>query len=206
MYGPDSVYALDIETLNDAARGFHGLIPARSRITEVAVSTADGGMVFNDEDELALLISLEAFLAELRPGLISTWNGAVFDLPFITDRFANYPVTHGWNLTADPQIVPKYDPLPGHVGGYSAYWLATGTHHAHLDVSHYYKRLASRAGVKHSLKPVCGALGIDMVEIDRENLHLYTPRERSEYALSDGYGTRQLALHQLGWIELPGAA
>lgn len=197
MYGPSRVYGLDIETDNSAG---HGLNPGKSRITEIALATAQGGAVFNDDDELALLLNLEAALADLAPGLLATWNGSPFDVPFITDRLATYPVAHGWTTWPDPDLVPKYEPLPGHTGGYGASWSnRSGVTHAHLDISYAYRSVADRHGVSWSLKPVCAAEGIEMYELDRTRLQDYTPEQRKRYCLSDSSGTRILALRALGW-------
>ena len=67
-------------------------------------------------------------------------------------------------------------------------------------------RFADEHGVKHSLKPVCAAHGVDMVELDRTRLHEYTPAERAAYALSDSRGTRALTLRLLGLDYAPYAA
>lgn len=198
MYGPDRIYGFDIET--DNSEGF-GLVPEKSRVTEIAIDTAHGGEVFAG-NERTILRDFDAYLGTLQPGLLVPWNGSFFDVPFITDRWAtvNWMYEHGWNITPDPQLVPKYAPLPGHAGGYSAYWRnRAGVHHAMLDVSLPYKQVAADRDVKWSLKPVCTSLGIDMVELDRENLHLYTEAERKEYCLSDARGARLLATRLLGW-------
>ena len=206
MYGPDRIYGFDIET--DNSEGF-GLVPEKSRVTEIAIDTASGGEVFAG-NERTILRDFEAYLGTLEPGLLVPWNGAFFDVPFITDRWAavNWMYENGWNLTLDPQLVPKYNPTPGHEGGYTAYWLnRAGVHHAMIDMAYAYKPYAAKVAAQRgvdlnkvwSLKPVCTSLGIDMVELDRENLHLYTDEERKEYCLSDARGARLLANRLLGW-------
>lgn len=200
-YGPDRIYGLDIET--DNTNGF-GLDPRNSSITELALATAEGGHVLTADtraDEFdGVLAPTQDALEALAPGLIATWNGSVFDMPFIdyrvTEHYGRGLV--GPELVLDPQITPKYEPLPGYHGGYNVLWhTETGTH-THLDVSFAYKKFAEDNDIKWGLKPVCEALGIKMVELDRANLHQYTAAEREEYCLSDARGTRQLALRLLG--------
>lgn len=210
MYGHDRIYGFDIET--DNSNGF-GLVPAKSSITEIAIDTANGGEVFTG-NERTILRDFEEYLGTLESGILVPWNGAFFDVPFITDRWqaVNWMYPNGWNLTLDPQLAPKYNPLDGHDGGYNAYWLnRAGTHHAMLDMAYVYKAyagdLASERGVPlnkvWSLKPVCTSLGIPMIELDRENLHLYTEQERKEYCLSDARGARLLANMLFGWDQYP---
>ncbi|MCU1499705.1 MAG: polymerase family exonuclease domain, partial [Acidimicrobiales bacterium] len=76
-----NIYGLDIET--DTRHD--GLDPAVARIVTIALS----GTSFDDlyiGDEATMLASLDARLATLDPGVLATWNGATFDLPFIAER------------------------------------------------------------------------------------------------------------------------
>jgi DNA polymerase elongation subunit (family B) len=75
------VYGLDIETDTTA----DGLDPAVAPIIAVAVATSDGDYVI-DGDEVALLARLDRLLARLPPGVLVTWYGSGFDLPFIDAR------------------------------------------------------------------------------------------------------------------------
>lgn len=200
MFSPARIYSLDIETDNSEG---HGLNPELSRVTEVAVLTAETSWVFDNDDEAKLLTELGECVRDLRPGLISTWNGAFFDMPFLSDRMIAVGVAGlgvGPRLVTDPGLKPKYEPLPGHAGGYIAVWPSSfpSIPHQHLDISGAYKQFAADADVSWSLKPVCKAMGIDMFEIDRTRLHEYTPEEVRAYVLSDCVGTRELALHTLG--------
>lgn len=207
MFGPSSIYGLDIETDNSA--GF-GLDPRRAGVTEVAVATADGGEVFADESEARLLRGVIEFFNDMPTGLIATWNGSFFDLPYLVDRMNGHlgdvpgfqDGSAGPMLTFDRELKPKYEPLGGHAGGYSAVWFKQGEAipHQHLDIAQAYRSFADEAGVKWSLKPVAIASGIEMVELDRERLHVYTAAERKAYCLSDASGTRELALRRLGLV------
>lgn len=211
MFDPTRIYALDIETDNSPGR--NGLDPANSSITEVCVvtdpSVADGG-IYLSGSERSIIDGLQNFLSGLEPGLIVTWNGTFFDFPFINDRIlpsgSTLPI--GLRLDPVPTLRPKYDALPGHahpgnpLGGYQVTWEVSrefGLAHAHLDVSQAYRRYAAATGVKWGLKPVCEALGIDMVtDVDREHLERFSAAQRKAYNVSDGLGTRALALRLLG--------
>ena len=197
MFSADRIYSADIET--DNSNG-HGLNPQFGRITEVALSTANDDIVFDDDDEKDLLENLSAHLLRMPPGLITTWNGAFFDVPFLWERARVNNVLPFLGLTPDPGLVPKYEPLPGHDGGYQAVFHSPDmmVPHQHLDVSGMYRKFADEAGVSWSLKPVCAAKGIAMVELDRERLHDYSREERLAYVCSDTRGTRALALEALG--------
>jgi hypothetical protein len=218
MYDAQHIYAFDIETDNSAG---HGLNPLRSRITEVALSTADADVVF-DGTEIEILTGLESTLGNLPPGLLLSWNGAMFDTPWLHSRARAVGLdaeAFGLELIAQPGLTPKYAPTPGHTGGYAALWhrtsgsepLRLSRPHTHLDISYAYKGFAESFGVHPdghpqagkpvvpwSLKPVAKAAGLDMVEIDRTALHLYDKAQVRAYAASDASGTRALGLRLLG--------
>lgn len=210
---PTRIYGLDIET--DNSHG-HGLDPRMAAITDIAIATdtrhsASGGEVFSISDlgsESAMLREAASFIRRLPVGLIATWNGVFFDLPFLHERASLYrDVDLGLCLRPAPSLRPKYQPLPGHAteenpgGGYDGYWKTDdlwGGAHAHIDIAPAYRRTAADLGVKWSLKPVAVALDIDMVELDRTRLHTYSVEERMAYNLSDATGTRSLAMRALG--------
>src|SRR5690348_12681457 len=79
---PPPIYGLDIETDTTV----DGLDPQRSRIVAAAVAGPHGVRVFDDRDESLLLDRLDWHLAALEAGVLATWNGAGFDLPFLADR------------------------------------------------------------------------------------------------------------------------
>jgi hypothetical protein len=230
-FSPSQILALDIETSTEPVVGPEsvsgladynpGLNPLLGFITEIAIKgqNADDDVVF-DGAEASILARTDAHLTSLPAGLIATWNGGPFDLPFIATRVAIMDPwgtgTYGMALSHQDGLKPKYDALPGHgtkvpgldgelghSGVYSATWTALGgTRHAHLDVSYAYKGFAEQYGIKFGLKPVCEALGIPMIEVDRERMHLLSEDERRAYVLSDVNGTRLLALGLLGHIDL----
>lgn len=213
MYATEYVYGFDIETLNDEERGFNGLDPARSEITEIAVATDEsingGGEVFQGA-ESKILNDFFAFVRSLKPGLMTGWNSSFFDGPFIDYRYDEVAPRHVVHATPpltllpQPSLRPKYNAMPGYGtprnpgGGYALLFAADGGVHAHLDVAQAYHRFADEQNVKWGLKPVCEAQGIEMVNLDRTRLHEYTPAEVHDYVLSDGRGTRELALRLLG--------
>lgn len=210
MYDINHVYGLDIETDN---RDGNGLNPQKAAITEVALVTAEKSYVFADANEKTLLKDLVEAVSDLPSGLIVDWNGAFFDQPYIHDRLVLNGLRHLAGqilLHAQDGLEPKYQYLPGHTTAYNAQWPARHSRHAHLDISFAYKTFAASFGthvtdagatrpvVPWSLKPVLRAAGFAPVELDRTNLHRYTPEEVRAYVLSDASGARDLALRTLG--------
>jgi hypothetical protein len=195
----DDITALDIETdttpcchLAQECCRSRGLDPARTSITAVAVSDANGDTVLDAAElggEAALLEALERLLAG-RTGTLATWNGAAFDLPFLADRFAAHGIATALRLTADPSIEMKYGALPGHTSAYRGTWGAL----EHLDVQFRYRSYAQRRSITWSLKPVARSLGFEPVEVDRTAMHLLSADEVAAYVASDSRLTRQLAL------------
>ena len=124
------VYGLDIETDTSV----DGLDPATSRVVTVALSQAGIDEVFVGFEH-ELLTELDDRLAQLEPGVLATWNGAAFDLPFLADRARLWGIDLGLHLRFDPSIRLLHAPLPGHAGAYRAAW----HHHCHLDAYHLYR-------------------------------------------------------------------
>ena len=120
-----------------------------------------------------------------------TWNGSVYDLPYLQERYRRHGLSTSLRLRYDPSVEVKYEPLPGHPGGYRAAW----GEHSHVDISPLYRAEAQRRGVRHSLKPVYQALsGLAPLEVDRERMHLLSTAERHAYVNSDTVITRWLAV------------
>jgi hypothetical protein len=187
------LYALDIETdtspVTDSERaaGFtsRGLDPRITPVVNVAVSVGDEITVLRGAEK-ELLEDLDALLGNLEPGVLVTWNGAVFDLPFLQDRAQICGAPLGLHLSPDPLIVPKYSALPGHQGGYQASWKSNSTvAHAHLDIAYAYRQACSEAGVEWGLKPTARAVGLNPVEVQRTAVHDLSPQEQDEYVASD---------------------
>jgi DNA polymerase elongation subunit (family B) len=189
------VYGLDIETDTSV----DGLDPAVGAIVAVALSGPDGDEVFDGSadgdahggaDEARMLAALDARLASLPPGLLATWNGAFFDLPFLADRAAHLGLAVGLRLTLDPRIVSRRDPLPGHHGAYRACWHG----HRHVDAFQLYRGDVGRLlGVSCSLKTIARLVGLEPLEVDRAHIHDLSPDVLAAYVASDARLARQLA-------------
>lgn len=188
--------ALDIETDTSPLTGVElaagytsrGLDPRITRITAISIAAEDFSLVYQGDSEYQILRDAIKAIAHINPTALGTWNGAVFDLPFIVDRARLYDLDTNIHLTPNPDIIPKYEPTPGHEGGYDATW---GRSH-HIDVAYAMKDEAERLGVPWSLKPVAKALGFDPVEVDRQKMHELTVEELEEYAASDAVITLAL--------------
>jgi uncharacterized protein YprB with RNaseH-like and TPR domain len=196
MFPPDRIYAFDTET--DNSRG-HGLNPLKAGFTDLSLATSTGEQVFTDADEAAMLRAFDAAVYGLPAGLMSTWNGTHFDLPFLDTRFEHVGmIHHSFTFVPTPQFPPKYELLPGHDSGLTATILSKTGVHAHLDIAYAFKPIAARLGAKWGLKPVAKALGFEVIEVDRQQMHLLTEQERQDYAVSDARVTRQLTCWLLG--------
>ena len=189
---PAPWYGLDIETDTTV----DGLDPANSRILAIALTGA-GVEIVLDGDEAALLADLDRALADLRPGVIVTWNGAAFDLPFIADRARLHGLDIGLRLRPDPSI-PRRDPLPGHEGAYRGTWYS----HRHIDGYQLFRAdvgTDAGAGVQLpcGLKPLARFVGLPVVEVDREEMHLLDARTTRRYVTSDANLARELVLRRV---------
>lgn len=199
-----NIVALDIETdtspltqeEKDAGFTARGLDPHITPITSIALATEHHTAVFDGPTEEDIIKHATMALDSLEAGLIVTWNGAVFDLPFIVDRAKLYDLDPGFSLIPNPAIVPKYDPTPGHEGGYTSYWGQA----THVDVAYLVKADAELRGVKWSLKPYAQSIGLDPVEVDREKMHELTPAQLCEYVASDARVTLEVAKRALGLL------
>lgn len=124
-----NIYGLDIET--DTTRD--GLDPTVAPVLTVALSGRKLDEVFVGP-EAELLAQLDDRLAMLEPGVIATWNGSTFDLPFIADRARLLGIDLGLQLCLDRRLTLNRAPLPGHAGAYRAAW----HHHTHVDTFRLY--------------------------------------------------------------------
>lgn len=158
----------------------------------IAIS-GDGWATVFDGDEAAILSETNQALASLDPGVLVTWNGARFDLPFIDDRSKIAGVDIGLRLTADVLTRSTHDPLPGHAGGYWATW----HQHVHLDAYRAYRSdVGAMMGLPCGLKSLARFVGITPVEVERERIHELKTDELHAYVSSDAIITRQLALQR----------
>jgi len=179
------VYGLDIET--DTA--VDGLDPAVASVLAVALVGPVSEEVFTGPEHV-LLAELDDRLGELEPGVVATWNGAAFDLPFIADRAALNGVTLGLRLQLDPRLGSSHAPLPGHEGAYRARW----HRHRHLDAYRVYRGDVGPAlRISCSLKSIARFVGLVPVEVDRTRIHDLTNEALHAYAASDAKLARVLA-------------
>ncbi len=185
---PLPLYGLDIET--DTTE--NGLDPAVAPVVSVAVVGQDQHIVL-EGDESSLLLRLDATIASLPRGVLVTWNGAAFDLPFVAHRAYLCGIESGLQLWHDTNIRSRNEPLLGHPGSYRATWHG----HRHLDGYRVFR--ADAGAVMHlpcGLKPMAKFVGLDPVEVDREQIHLLTDAERQAYVASDAEVTRELVIRR----------
>ena len=148
----------------------------------VAVSDQRGVTLFDDPDEPTLLARLDRHLAGLPTGVLVTWNGARFDLPYLATRADLAQVELGLLLWADPTCRDDRDALPGHTGTYRASWGA----HDHLDAYRVYRADVGPAlRIGCSLKTVARLAGLAPIEVDASRVHDLTTTEMAAYVGSD---------------------
>lgn len=183
------LYGLDIETDTTV----NGLDPSVSSVVAVSLSTEDDIVTFTGP-ERTLLRSLDRHLRSLPHGVLVTWNGSGFDLPFLADRAAAVGLRLGLRLTADASLPHKHAPLVGHASPYRARWHK----HMHVDACCVYRTLLPE-GTSCALKPVARDAGLSVVEEDREHIHELSVGALVRYAASDADLARLLI--QRVWLE-----
>ncbi|MEZ5167416.1 MAG: 3'-5' exonuclease [Acidimicrobiales bacterium] len=184
-------YGLDIET--DTT--LDGLDPRIASVVAIALA-GDGLEVVLDGEETTMLRALDETLAQLAPGVLVTWNGSGFDLPFLADRAALWNVEIGLRLLLDPRIAGRHEPLTGHPGAYRATW------HGHrlVDGYHLYRAdVGASLRFPCGLKPLARMVGLPVVEVDRARIHELTEAERRAYVASDAHLARALVARRTGW-------
>ena len=176
------LYGIDIETDTTV----DGLDPSCSPIVAVAVD-GEGVEEVLSGDEARVLAQLDALLRDLRPGVLVTWNGARFDLPFLAARAARWGVPLGLRLVPEP---PPGDGTPR----VRATW---GAHH-HLDGYRLYRADVGRSlGLSCALKALARLAGVSPVEVDRDRIHSLAPDELARYVASDARLARDLVARRL---------
>jgi DNA polymerase elongation subunit (family B) len=146
-------------------------------------------------DETSILLHLDHRLAELAPGVIATWNGAAFDLPFLADRASLLGLPLGLRLQHDPRIRMQHQPLPGHPGAYRASW----HHHGHIDAYRLYRGDVGPAlRVSCSLKSIARLVGLVPLQVDRTRIHDLSHEVLHAYAASDARLARVLTERRWG--------
>lgn len=121
---PFITYGLDIEI--DTTDG--AVDPDLAAIRAIGLSGRGFDHLYTG-DEARMLRDLDDRLRSLAPGILATWNGSMFDLPYIARRADLLGVELDLVLVADPSATRGRRPLPGHRCGQRAAW----GHHRHLD-------------------------------------------------------------------------
>lgn len=188
-----AVYGLDIET--DTSHD--GLDPRVAPVVTVALSMGSHDETFSGR-ESTLLFDLDQRLRSLPAGVLATWNGSAFDLPFLAYRAAVHRLDLGLRLLLDPGLRSSRAPLPGHPGSYRGAW----HHHSHLDAYRLYKAdVGPVLRVSCSLKSIARLVGLTPVEVDRTRIHDLSHEALHAYASSDARLARVLTERRM-----PGAA
>ena len=194
---PLPLFGLDIET--DTT--IDGLDPAVAAIVAIAVAGPEGEVVLDGPDEPTMLAELDTLLAELGDGILVTWNGAGFDLPFIASRAEALGVPLGLRIRYDASIPGHNDPLPGHPGRVRGSWHRLG----HIDGYQAYRSDVGRVlPVSCGLKSLARLVGLPLVEVDRSAIHRLSDAERRAYVASDAFLARALVARRadaLRWVD-----
>jgi hypothetical protein len=184
-----TVYGLDIET--DTT--IDGLDPLVARVVAVAVAGPAGVTIFDDGNEALLLDRLDWHLASIEPGVLATWNGANFDLPFLHHRARLHDLVLGLCLRPDPSLPLPREPLPGHAHTNRAWWHG----HAHLDAYRVYRAdVVPALGVSGGLKSIAQLCGLAPVLADSSQLHRLSGAVVRADVSSDARCTRELVLRR----------
>lgn len=156
-----------------------------SPIVAIAVATGRTDHVLLG-DEATVLRQVDDLLAELEPGLIVTWNGAGFDLPFLNQRARMLGVPIGLELWRDELLADEDHAFRGR-------W----HHHDHLDGYRLYRADVWRhLGLPCGLKPLARLVGLRPLEVDRAGLHLLDQETVRAYVASDARLARELVLRR----------
>lgn len=194
-----NIVAFDIETRTgtDPHTGEQlGLDPRIGGIASIAFYSNTEQTVYNSDNEQALLYDIAAWLTNpaREPGVLVSWNGGRFDLPFLYTRATLLgvdPLIELLDLVEDPRQLPnKYPPIGGHNSSY----VATVGAWDHIDLMYAYASYANEHQISNGLKPVAKAHDIDVIEVDRERIHELTASELVAYNMSDVAATHALAL------------
>lgn len=191
------IYGLDIES----DTSIDGLDPTNSSIVAVAVAGEDWTSVLHASDlgERGVLLALERTLRSLPSGLLATWNGARFDLPFLADRAGAVGVELSLELRED-RLIEWRNALPGHQGGYEATWGA----HQHVDGYQLYRSDVGRVvPISCGLKSVARFVGLHPIEVDRARIHELSRDALDEYVASDAELALELVRRRVGVGRIP---
>jgi DNA polymerase elongation subunit (family B) len=159
-----------------------------SPIVGAALVGDDLALAF-DGPEPELLAALDRALATLPPGVLVTWNGSAFDLPYLADRARRVGATLGLVIRHDEGIVLSREPLRGHPGAYRGQWYD----HRHLDGYRLYRaEIDPESGLSCGLKSLARHFGLEAIEVDRTRIHELDADALRRYVLRDAVLAREL--------------
>ena len=175
------LYGLDIET----DTSIDGLDPTVAAVVAAAVASDQHTTLFRG-DEATILRALAEHLRNLPLGIITTWNGTAFDLPFLAERAQRL----GIDVGLDPAFASSDGSLENHV---AATWFG----HRHLDGYRLYRADVGRAlPVSCGLKRMARLVGLDPVEVDTARIHELDPDLIDRYVASDAELARALLIRR----------
>jgi hypothetical protein len=150
-----------------------------------------------DGDEATIIAELDRVLSALPAGVLVTWNGGGFDLPFLHDRATTLQLDLGLRLRLDRSIGGRHEPLAGHEGAYRAQW----HHHRHIDGYQLFRAdVGATLRLPCGLKPLARLVGLPVIEVDRERIHELSEQERRAYVASDAHLARALVTRRAHWV------
>ena len=140
LYGLDLLTAGSASATDPSATASSSSQAADAHIVAVGLSLEGCERRFVG-DEARLLLDLDAFLAELPPGVLTTWHGSVTDLPVLAARAAAVGVPTGLRLRPDARVglVATGSRKPT-----TPMWCGAWHDHRHLDLARVYAPAASR--------------------------------------------------------------
>lgn len=136
--------------------------------------------IFNEADEVCLLQRFFEHIRDVRPSVISTFNGDFFDWPFVDNRAK----INGLDMYEEIGFAPDSE------GEYKSSYCS------HMDCFRWVKRDSYLPQGSQGLKAVTQAkLGYNPIELDPELMTPYAfeqPQQLSEYSVSDAVATYYL--------------
>ena len=150
---PDALPAGHPPLTPDAAAARPEDVNTVASIVAIAVSGADADFVLDGPDEATMLLELDALLAGLGDGVLVTWNGSGFDLPFIARRAHLLELSLGLSIWPDPTISTPHEPRPGQLDRVRGRWYELG----HIDGYLAYRSDVhdpTRQGLQHRACPL----------------------------------------------------
>lgn len=177
-----AIYGIDIEIDTRSGRLDTAVAPVRT----VALCGRSFDEVFTG-DEAALLRDLDHRIRSLAPGVLATWNGGVFDLPFLADRAALLGIEMDLQLQLDRRLTLHRRPLPGHAGAYRGAWGP----HRHLDTFRLYGHHGPSPWT--SLRAIGRLLGLTAPGGPADRTHDLASEAFNAHAASDARLARVLA-------------